>query len=97
MSKTDQFDFLIDIVPREELPFPTGRAAVQSSTVKRPVASGSAAIAIKEEQVILSVEPSPNVLRIWQAPLPLPAGEERSPMASASRPSVYDEVEYNYM
>ncbi len=24
LSKSDQFDFLMDIVPREELPFPTG-------------------------------------------------------------------------
>ncbi|KAF8908841.1 histone-fold-containing protein [Mucidula mucida] len=49
LSKTDQFDFLIDIVPREELPFPTGGAAVGSSNVRRAVPATTNIAMVKHE------------------------------------------------
>jgi len=36
LSKSDQFDFLIDIVPRDELPFPSGSSTALSKKVGVP-------------------------------------------------------------
>ncbi|KAK0448224.1 uncharacterized protein ARMOST_04335 [Armillaria ostoyae] len=44
LSKSDQFDFLIDIVPREELPFPTGsvvRKAGGTENIKQEQRTGT--------------------------------------------------------
>jgi len=37
LSKSDQFDFLIDIVPREELPFPTSNGAGKKGSTSTSV------------------------------------------------------------
>ncbi len=47
LSKSDQFDFLIDIVPREELPFPTGSVVRKAGGTEN----------IKQEQVSCGLLP----------------------------------------
>jgi hypothetical protein len=69
LSKSDQFDFLIDIVPREELPFPTtsngagkkGGTSTQSDQVESTtgaVSNAERSEALDQLETLLSSGPS---------------------------------------
>lgn len=82
LSKSDQFDFLIDIVPREELPFPTATA---STTSKK--SHGAASVHAKPVNTALFYPPPYLYLKHP------PQGPTLGPGDSPSNPLELDNVE----
>lgn len=69
LSKSDQFDFLIDIVPREELPFSAGSVGSSGGAAS---GSGKKAVAnVKHEQVRWDLANSDHITHLGMQPVSL--------------------------